>query len=622
MKQRNKRLIQFISLLIFFLFALAASVVVRWISELPNRLVDGDVRLNREVTRSKNLIEEGSFFNPELARAFNVFTQKAISQDSFVKGKGLALSEEDIVLGELRRNDCERPFCFQSRLAFGEIPGSLWKGLIGIEDLRFLNHQGVDPISIVRAFWADLKAMSFVQGGSTLTMQLVKNLFLTQDKAIKRKVKEMVLALYIEFTYSKEEILQTYFNETQWGALQGIRIKGIYAASAFYFQNRPEQLNGYEVAILISLLKGPYFYHPIKKTERLKGRVATVVKKLKSLDLVYFDYIWTEQDWSNWVRRLEDLEKTQVYRNLILSMEDRDNQYLSEFQSFVMVNGIHHSRVVNEKKVKDKDIAVKIFAGDVYCKEGCHFYGFYSKIERDLEQGIYKERQQTGSIFKPMIYHLYTENGLSLNDLVSTKKITLNLLSGPWSPGEASRIDEDEILIREALMRSRNRPTIRLANEVGFENIEMGLEPYLGEYLKRPLGEYPAQLIGAIELSVSEVWKAYQKFLSQHCPKEEIVNPVISTLSSPRVSTVRRVVDRRLADHRFFGKTGTTNGGQDAWYIGFDGSQLIVTWMGLEGDRTDQKPNLSGAGAAFRIYQYFKLNQGKRLRELHCVDEA
>lgn len=621
MKHRPKIILITGLSVILIMLATVGLIAYSWISELPSKIVEVN---NNSVSQFPGAtIDEGAYYDSRLYTVFNKMTVAPVIHES--SSNGMSLASKDLNFSALLKNECIDPFCFQTRLPFEQIPGDLWKGLIGIEDFRFLNHQGVDLISIARALWADIKAMSFVQGGSTLTMQLVKNLFLTQDKAIKRKIKEMVIALYIELTFSKEEILQTYFNETFWGSLQGIRIKGIFSASMFYFQKRPEQLSSYEVAILVSLLKGPYFYHPISKTDRLKQRVKVVVDKLNSQSLIYFPEreVWGDREWDQWVKQLKERDSDRILRSLVMSMEDSSGEYFNEFQKFALSYSATRTKRLLKKRIENEDVGIKVFAGEVYCEQDCKLYRYYSKVERNLDIGVTKERHQTGSIFKPILYNIFTENGVSLNDNVSTDKITLDLISGKWSPRDASKAKVDEIPVREALMRSRNRPTIRLARDIGFEKIEEGLNPYLGEFLLRPLGEYPAQLIGSIELSVEEVWKVYQKFLRSNCSRDENrVNTLINTLSVPSMSTIRNVVDPKLRNSRFFGKTGTTNNGLDSWYIGFDGNQLIVVWMGLEGNRQDKRLELSGAGAAFRIYQGLKLYQGKRFNELHCVAEV
>ena len=186
-----------------------------------------------------------------------------------------------------------------------------------MEDIRFIFHKGVDLRSILRALWVDLKAGSFVQGGSTITQQLVKNLYLSNEKTISRKIKEFIIALYIEQVYSKEKILETYLNEFVWGSLQGTKVKGVSSAAIFYFGKNVRYLEPYEAAILIAMLKGPYFYHPIRRPNRLRKRVNLIFEKLKNLSLFpATEGLWGDLIWSKWRGRLIQLEVNDPYKSL------------------------------------------------------------------------------------------------------------------------------------------------------------------------------------------------------------------------------------------------------------------------------------------------------------------
>lgn len=143
----------------------------------------------------------------------------------------------------LLSNDCKELYCYQHYLPFEHIPSIFWKGLIGVEDQRYLDHFGVDLKSLFRATLANLKSMKYAQGGSTISQQLVKNIFFTSEKTFTRKLKEMIVSIYIETQFPKEKILEAYLNEVHWGALQGIKLKGVHAASLYYFGKNPMKLH-------------------------------------------------------------------------------------------------------------------------------------------------------------------------------------------------------------------------------------------------------------------------------------------------------------------------------------------------------------------------------------------
>lgn len=620
MKQSVKKILILISVLIFVFIITMGIIVKNWVRGLDRVKLNTVTEHVYVLDKSPSSIEAESYYNPKLLLAYDLFSQgpENIEKKIF----NLNYASDEILLNPLFSNFCEDIYCYQSPMKFEEIPSLLWRGLIGVEDLRFIKHQGVDFISIARALYADIKAMSFVQGGSTLTMQLVKNLFLSREKSIKRKLKEMVYAIYIEYTFSKEEILTSYFNETFWGALQGIKIKGLRAASFFYFSKKPKELTAYETGILISLLKGPNYYHPIRRTERLKSRVNVIVKKLVENGLIYLqeDELWKENKWNEWVENLKRKNKDKIYHSMWKTLKSKESS-LSRYESLAFHYSVEETKKFLGNRIKDKDIGIKAIIGEIDCEECRPFY-FYSKPERSKSIAIEKEIHQTGSIFKPLIYNHYLANGIQFSDTVSTDPITLNLISGRWTPKDASKAKEKEILIRDALMKSRNIPTIRLASRLGFQPLEETMEEFFEEDLKKPLAEFPAQLIGAIEIPVLKVFNVYSKFLKRECSKENrSVSLIINALSTPSLTTIRRVVSRKLKNHRFFGKTGTTNNGLDSWYVAYDGKQIYVLWMGLEGNRKDEKLVLSGASGAFRVFQNFLLNRGKRFHELHCIDE-
>jgi len=208
--------------------------------------------------------------------------------------------QKDFMLEIPAKQDCLDLNCLQFKLNFADIPSVIWRSLIGIEDARFLEHEGVDWKALARALWVDIRLGKMAQGGSTITQQLAKNLFLSQEKSFKRKLKEMIYSFLIELKYSKQEILSAYLNEVFWGSLNGIRIKGVAAASIFYFGKHVQYLSEYEAAVLISILKGPYYLSPLNHLDRLKNRVSEVFKKLQNDSLMGENsVVWTNIEYEN-----------------------------------------------------------------------------------------------------------------------------------------------------------------------------------------------------------------------------------------------------------------------------------------------------------------------------------
>lgn len=542
--------------------------------------------------------------------------------DLSTKSREVSFSEN----GKIPRiilNDCKRVNCMQNRVDFEGIAPSLWKGLLGIEDYRFLEHMGVDPLSILRAIIVDIKAMRLKQGGSTLTQQLVKNLFLTNDKTFERKIKEIIYAIYIEHFFTKEQIITAYFNEVFWGTIQGVYIKGVDSAARIYFDKPAKYIDEFEAAILISLLKGPYYYHPIHHSDRLRERVEVVFSRLKQLNLIEESFAgWNEKKWNNWTSGLKEKDKDTYLRTLVHFAGE--NNLLNDYEKFVLLEGVNNFLKDYKNQNQEHDLAIKIYMQPVDCSSPCdRTFKYYSKFERKLEEAIDSEKHQIGSIMKPLVYSLFLNHGKNLNDKVSTEEITLKLKSGDWSPRDSNLWDGEEITLLQALQKSKNRPLIRLTQEIGFDVVEKELLGYFPD-LQRPLSEFPAQLLGAMELSLKNVGQIYQKFNLKTCEKIrngelEFDDSIFYHMAQAEKTTISNFARGKIGTTLIFGKTGTTNNGKDNWYVASDGNLISVVWVGIETGPEGEKYGLSGASSAFKIYQNFIVNRGKRLSEIYCM---
>jgi len=644
MKQWAIRILKF-SLVCFVILVAVGFGFVRWtiaetslsvLEEKTQKDIDPYTTVAPPVT-----LEEGSVVKREELQAFYLFSAEKMSAEDFLVQQrqlnalyelkevpGLLQVNQNLEIKNLLANDCVEVYCYQHYISFDYIPSIFWKGLIGVEDQRYLEHFGVDFKSIFRAFVTNIRKMRFEQGGSTISQQLVKNLFLTNEKTLSRKFKEVVMSVYIESRFPKEKILEAYLNEVYWGALQGIKIKGIVGASMFYFGKKPADVTSFEGAILVSLLKGPSYFSPLKKIERLKERSLIVYHKLIQENLIPNDpnQIWSKKEWDKWIARLESQEKQRPYQSIWRTLNDADPS-LPAYEKFVLIQKVADVRT----KIKDKfasvvngknsveDISVKVMIGPV---NGSRWYSYYSRIERNKEKAIFSERHQVGSTIKPVIYSVYEEFGKKLTDLVSTAEIKLQLASGPWSPKEAHAIKEPEITLLEALLKSYNRPIIRIADEIGFGVVEEKLKPYF-KSLKSPLKEYPSELLGGMELSVSELRDVYTTFFKEECRKIKAgerlqEDSVLFALADPNLTTVEHAVDAVMQKLRFFGKTGTSNNGYDNWYVAFDGKNLSIVWVGYEGERKTKSLGLYGATTAFNVFQNYYRDRGKRFQQFGC----
>jgi penicillin-binding protein 1B len=583
------------------------------------------------------ILEEASIVKKEDLQTFFSFSAEKITFEEFYDQNkedlnfsdnsdlpGLIQVDKETTFTSLMSNDCKEIYCYQHYLPFEYIPSIFWKGLIGVEDQRYLDHFGVDLKSLLRALFTNLKTMRYTQGGSTISQQLVKNLFFTSEKTFVRKIKEMIVSVYIESRFPKEKILEAYLNEVHWGSLQGIKIKGVFAASLYYFGKKPSEISPFEGAILIGLLKGPGYFHPIKNTERLMERADVVFKKLVKENFIPDDpsLIWNKKDWQKWIAKLKKAETTRYNQAVWQTLNDQDPS-ISMYEKYVLIQKtIDVKNKIKEKfgdKFNTSDISVKVLLGSITDN---HWYTYYSRVERNKEKAINIERHQVGSTIKPIIYSTYLDLGRRMDDYVSTEPLTLKLKSGNWSPRESHKDIPEKVTMTEALLKSYNRPIVRVAEEIGFNNVEERLK-FFFPALKSPLAEFPSELLGGMELSMSELKDVYSLFIRTECAKiknsERFMDQsVLQLLSDPNQTTVERSVDVIMQKLRFFGKTGTTNNGYDNWYVAFDGKNLTLVWVGYEGQRKTKSLGLYGASTAFDVFQNYYRDRGRRFQQFGC----
>ena len=629
--------------LIYFFFVTALSLAgfsfycFHLINDISVKLEDVS-KNNGDLRQAKNFLEQGSVANKKDLSDYILFSDYRGSYKNWLKENAKNLEpfsskshlihlNDDSSIPLLSNNHCSLAYCYQHKLPFNEIPALFWKSLIGIEDIRFIFHNGVDIKSILRALWVDLKAGKFVQGGSTITQQLVKNLYLSNEKTISRKIKEFIIALYVERVFSKEKILESYFNEFIWGSLQGIKVKGVYSASLFYFGKKITSLKPYEVAVLIAMLKGPYFYHPIRKTGRLRARVDYIFKKLKKLSLLPVDeQAWNQTNWVAWKNELTDRESGHPYKSLErASLESgKDVGGFDDFERYIFFKKAQALRTRLLKKLKfKKDITVKAIIGNPsLIKKGENLFYYYSKRQRSLKRSIEEEYHQVGSLLKPILYSLFAKKGYGLSYGVSTEKMSLLLKSGAWSPKDSHKDLPGILSLEQTLLMSLNGPVIRMASQVGFSWLERELTSIIPR-LRTPLAEFPAQLLGSVELSLKEIYSIYEKFILDECLVKingVTSKSIVSALSYPNRGTVRRKLGPFFKNLRYFGKTGTSNKGQDNWYLFYTGDELGVIWVGNEGARTQKDLNLYGSTTSFSLFKEFYSSRGKGFSEFNCIN--
>ena len=520
-----------------------------------------------------------------------------------------------------------------------DVPKYLISALLATEDREFYSHFGVNPKAILRATLVNLRAGSVVQGGSTLTQQLVKNFFLTKKKTLVRKFNEAVMSILLELHYDKKEILQAYLNEIYLGQDKKRAIHGFGLASRFYFDKPIYNLNMSEIATLVAMVKGPSYYHPWKHKKRLLLRRNTVLSVMQKQGVISRYQAQTAKNKGLDVikRKFKAKGSYPAYMDLLRRQLQKDYnkqdltseglQIFSTFDPYVQKTA---EKVVKQKlkQLDDKNnlggllqtavivtntnnAAVLAVVGD---KQPA-----YAGFNRALDA-----LRPVGSLIKPAIYltALERKNKYSLASLIEDKNITLKSEDGSlWSPRNYSGKSHGEIPLFKGLISSYNQATVRLGLALGFEPIVTTLRN-LG--IQRDIPPYPSMLLGAVAMTPFEVTQMYQtlsgdgfitplhtirkvltaegKPLKHYSVKIEqainassvrIINSALHEVT--RQGTAASLRWRLPNDLKVAGKTGTTNDARDSWFAGFSGEHLIVTWLGTDNNASTGLTGSSGA---------------------------
>ncbi len=492
-----------------------------------------------------------------------------------------------------------------------ELPPHLIDAVLSIEDKRFYYHFGVDPIGLTRAIVANFRKGGVVQGGSTLTQQLAKNLFLTNERTYKRKAKEVLLAFWLESRFSKKEILSLYLNRVYFGR----GAWGVEAASQRYFAKPATDLSLGEAAMIAGLLKAPNRYSPtadLARAERRATVVLDVMVKTKKISVAMREDAFARPvhvrrsqaspaalyfvDWlAPQVRELTGDVDADL---LIETTLDLDNQRAAERAVLNVLDHKARERGANQGALValDSDGAVRAMAGGVsYAR---------SQFNRAVQA-----RRQPGSAFKPFVYLAAIEAGLSPWTIREDAPVRI----GDWQPQNYSGKYAGDMSFVTALAKSINTVAVIVANEVGRDRIagaahRLGFESHIGLTRSMPLGSNETSLI--------ELTSAYAPFanggtlarpfgLTRISTRQgdilwEREAPVRKQVLTARAYALMNVMLQRvmsdgtgrrarLSDRPSAGKTGTTNDFRDAWFAGYASGHIAGVWVGDDKNRAMQK---------------------------------
>ena len=529
-------------------------------------------------------------------------------------------------------------------LKLEDIPPLLIKTLLLIEDKRFYEHSGISLPSIFRAFLVNLKAGQRVQGGSTITQQLVKNYFLSNDKSYWRKINEAIMSLMLEWHYSKDEIIEAYVNEIYLGQEGNHAIHGFGLASRFYFAKPLTELNPPEIAILVALVKGASYYDPRRSPSRALERRNLVLKvmqenlligeaKLSTFLQSGLGVIGKKQKGITPYPAFIELVKQQLASDYdeqdlrteglrIFSTLDPYIQQQVETSVSNRLNQLEIAGSLEKGKLETAVIVSKRHSAEVQAVVGGRHAG-YSGFNRSI--GI---KRSIGSLVKPAIYleALSRSEEYYLGSLLNDEAIEVDLGGGKkWVPNNYDNEFHGAVPLYRALANSYNLATVQLGLNLGLDKVNARINS-LG--ISQQLNEYPANLLGAIELSPLEVTQMFQTLADggyftplrsirsvtngygeplQHygIKTQKVVDDASAFLINlalqnvVQTGTARGLSTQIDGDLYLAGKTGTTNDKRDSWFAGFSQQYVSVAWLGHD----DFTPTVfTGASGAMRVW--------------------
>ena len=523
-----------------------------------------------------------------------------------------------------------------------DVPPLLLTGLQAVEDRNFKHHPGVDLKGIARAALANLKAGRAVQGGSTLTQQLVKNYFLSDERTVMRKVNEAIMALLLEFHYDKAEILEAYLNEVFLGQQGAYAVHGFGRASLYYFDQPLDRLEPQHIALLIGMVRGASYYNPRRHPERALNRRNLVLSAFETTGLLSSEQARAAADsplgvtgqprsrgtryhaFVDLVRR----QLAQVYRE-----EDLKTEGLSIFSTLSPSDQEKAQQAVSDGLIRlhDRGLPASLQAAMVLADPDS---GEVRALvgDRDPSRAGFNRaldaRRQIGSVIKPLVYLLALEHEADYNLLTRIEDRPLSLKQpdgSSWTPANYDKISHGEVTLLEALTRSYNQATVRLGLNIGISHLLQKLEQ-LG--VRADVQAVPSIFLGAVELTPLEVTQIYQSLAAggysvplrsviavQTADGSELVRyplrmmplarrEVIGVLNYAMTQVVKQGTAKALPgllgkQTAIAGKTGTTNDRRDSWFVGYTRNRIAVAWVGKDNNRP---AGVTGSNAAMRLW--------------------
>ncbi|MBX7147612.1 PBP1A family penicillin-binding protein [bacterium] len=560
----------------------------------------------------------------------------------------LARLEPEVIASIFDENLEDRTF-----VPFANIPQALKDAIVSVEDERFYKHYGIDFRGITRAMFKNIIHFKLKEGGSTLTQQLVKNFFLTPKRTLSRKFNEMIMAFLLEARYSKDEIFEAYLNEIYLGQRGPASVAGVEEAANLYFSKNVSQLNIAESALLAGIIRSPGYYSPFDHPDRALRRRNLILGKMLENSFISKDEhdaavkeslpLTKRNKRVNFAPHFVDLVLYQLKENFPRVQLEAEGLYIfttldmnEQRKAYRLVEKSLASLEKNSTVLKkNKDAGVMLQGALIMLQNATGYIRAYvggrDYIKNQFDHLLLSKRQP-GSLMKPFVYMMaldpeQTNPPKTLATLIDDSPLEVDNDGEPWKPQNYDKTFHGMIPLREALEKSFNVAAVRLSLEVGLDKIVKELEKF---HFVSEFKPYPSLVLGSFEVSPMEMIRAYTVFPNQGVLSEpqairQVVTPdgevlerkdlnmekVISPDTAFLVNQLLTgVFDRGTAKGArnlgftalAAGKTGTTSGYRDAWFVGYTPDVIALTWVGYDDGRAT---GLTGGSGALPLWSNF-----------------
>ena len=507
-------------------------------------------------------------------------------------------------------------------IQFSDLPENLINAVIVTEDRSFFSHPGIDFKGVMRAAYTNIKQRRIVQGGSTITQQLAKNLFLTPERSFTRKLHELILSFWLEMRFSKEQILSIYLNRVYLGS----GTYGVQAASEKYFNKKVEDLSLYESAVIASLLKAPSKYNPIANFELSKTRASLVLNNMAKNNMISIKDVNKAKFNNTQYSKFTNAPKSTRY--FIDWLLPRVKSYVGEIEKDLIVRTTLDIKLqkiaekslinVNSKfeSAEQSSLVALDLNGGIIAMIGGTDYGD-SQFNR-----VTQAKRQPGSAFKLFVYLAGLESGFSPNDTIMDSKIDIE----GWSPKNYKNEYIGEVTLREAFSKSINTVAVKISESIGREKV-IDVAKSMG--ITSPILNSPSLALGTSEVTLLELTSAYNVLANngngvfsygirsiEDTDGEILFSRKLQgtgkVLEGSIVGKMTRMMEQTIEsgtgknaklNRPAAGKTGTSQSLRDAWFIGFTSNIVVGVWFGNDNDSPMKK--ITGGTAPAILWKDF-----------------